>query len=164
VGCDVRIVGDQDHRMPFVSELLEQAEDFFAGFTVECTGWLIGQEDRRTVDQCASDRNALLLATGQLIRTMTGTFRQTDRCECRLGACAAFVVGNPGIAQRHGHVVGCIHPRQQVEALEYETDLVAAQGRQRFLVERRDINAIAEVGARGGRVQAADQVHERGFS
>src|SRR5690606_24403801 len=54
-----------------------------------------------------------------------------------------------------------VHPRQQVEALEHEADLVAAQCGQFLGIEQGHVDAVALVAAAAGRVEATDEVHQR---
>jgi hypothetical protein len=48
----------------------DHVHDFAAGVAVEISRGLVGQQKLRTVDQSASQRRPLLLATGKLARTM----------------------------------------------------------------------------------------------
>src|SRR5437868_5610227 len=60
-GGDVDIVGNEnDGDLFFDVELLKHLEDFPAGVRVEVAGGLIGEEQRRVVDQGAGDGDALL--------------------------------------------------------------------------------------------------------
>ena len=52
-----------------------------AGRRVEVAGRLVGQQQRRLVDQRARDGDALLLAARQLIRMMLRAVGQADRVE-----------------------------------------------------------------------------------
>src|SRR5690606_18190477 len=70
VGRDLGIMGDQDHGVVLVAQALEQGEDLLAGLRIERTGGLVGEQDRRAVDQRARDRDALLLAAGQFAGAM----------------------------------------------------------------------------------------------
>jgi hypothetical protein len=73
----------------------------------------------------------------------------------------ALVAMHVRIAHRHRDVFECVHPRQQVEALEDEADLVQAQARAAFGVERSHVDASARVRALARRIQATEQVHQR---
>jgi len=53
---------------------------------------------------------------------------------------------------------------QQVEGLEDEADLLVADARQLVVVHVADQLPVDVVVALGGRIQAADQVHERRFA
>jgi len=55
-------------------------------------------------------------------------------------------------------------PRQQVELLEDETDLGVPDPRELVGREARDVLAVEDVPARGGRVETAEEVHEGGLA
>src|SRR5262249_21362568 len=58
---DVRLVRNQHHGdSALFVQALEDAHHFDAGFRVEVSGRLVGQQNRRVVDQRARDRDALL--------------------------------------------------------------------------------------------------------
>ena len=62
---DVVFVGDQHHGDAALDiQPLEQSHHLDAGPRVEVAGRLVGEQDRRVVDQRARDRHALLLAAG----------------------------------------------------------------------------------------------------
>ena len=63
---DVGFVGDQDHRLAFVVETLDDRQDLFRSPRVEVAGRLVGQEDRRIGDQRPGNRHPLLLSPGEL--------------------------------------------------------------------------------------------------
>src|SRR5690606_123664 len=52
----------------------------------------------------------------------------------------------------------------QVEALEHESDLAVAHVRQLDLAQLRGVASVEQVAAAGRRVQAADDVHQRGLA
>ena len=61
---------------------------------VEVAGRLVGEEERRLGDQRARDRDALLLAAGELARLVVETIAEADALERRDGqraACRACV-------------------------------------------------------------------------
>ena len=72
--------------------------------------------------------------------------------------------GRAVIDQRQLDVVQRGGARQQVEGLEDEADLLVADARQLVVVQLADQLAVEPVAALGGRVQAADQVHQRGLA
>src|SRR5438270_4525996 len=65
---DVMLVRDQDDRVAFVMQALEQRHDLVAGGGVEVAGGLVGQQNRWTIDQRARNCDTLPLATGELVR------------------------------------------------------------------------------------------------
>src|SRR5436853_109206 len=79
VASYVLVVGDQNYRdtLLFV-EIAEECYDFAAGATVEVAGRLVSHENRRLVDEGASDGHALLLTTRELAGMMIKTISQSD--------------------------------------------------------------------------------------
>src|SRR5436190_2078029 len=59
-------------------QIAEQVQDLPAGLGVEVSRRLIGEEERRFVDQRAGDRHALALAAGQLVRLMVHAVVEAD--------------------------------------------------------------------------------------
>ena len=59
----------QNHReTPLAVEFLKGDHDVFGRFRVEIARRLVGQQDRRVVDECPGDGDALLLAARELAR------------------------------------------------------------------------------------------------
>ena len=61
------VVGHEDDRAAVVGRAAQEPEDRGARLGVEVAGRLVGQHERRVVDQRASDRQALLLAAAELV-------------------------------------------------------------------------------------------------
>src|SRR5512141_250018 len=62
------VVRHDDEGDPFAIELEEKIDDLGAGLGVEVAGGLVGQEKSRAADEGPGDRDALLLAAGELPR------------------------------------------------------------------------------------------------
>ena len=58
---DVRFVRDHDDGLSFGREFLEHAHDFFRRLRVEVTGWFVGKQDGRTIDERTRDGDTLAL-------------------------------------------------------------------------------------------------------
>ena len=79
---DVGIVGDHhDRRAELGIDPAQQAEHLARCHAVQFTGRLVGEEHGGPVRERDRDRDALLLATRQAFRTMTGTIGEADRIE-----------------------------------------------------------------------------------
>ena len=113
--------------------LQQQVDDVPAVRAVEIAGRLVGQDQRRIVGQRARDRDALLLAARELRRVVMPAIVQPDFVEQRLRARRR--IPPAGDLHRHQDVLERRQRRHQVEELEDEADLLAAQPRQRVLVE-----------------------------
>ena len=158
---DVGLVRHEHDRVAGAVQAIEERHDLDAGFRVEIPGRLVGQENRRIVDQSPGDGDALSLTAGQLVRAVVHARAQFDLVERSLGALDTVSLGDAGIDQRQLDVVQRGRARQQVEGLEDETDLLVADARQLVVVHLADLFAVEEVGALRGRVEAANQVHQR---
>ena len=56
----------------------KQAQDLLGGGAVEVAGRLVADQQGRVGDQRAGDRDALLLAAGELVRLVLGPVGQAD--------------------------------------------------------------------------------------
>ncbi len=108
--------------MPPRVELLQQRHDLDAGARVERTGRLVGENQRRVVDERARDRHALLLAARQLRGLMIGALAEPDLLQLVQRARMPVACGHVGIHQRQLDVLERAGARQQVELLEHEAD------------------------------------------
>ena len=85
------------HREAAVAELVEDAEDPGAHRDVEHRDRLVGDEQLRAEDEARRDRDALALATGELVRVAVGEElggRETDLLQ-RLGDRGAALGARP---------------------------------------------------------------------
>lgn len=83
--------------------------------------------------------------------------------ESGCGLLAADLSRHACVDQWQRHVVDGVHTRQKHESLEDEAQF-AAQTRQLVRAETRDFDSVQGVTAAGRTIEAADQVHERGFA
>ena len=112
----------------------QQIDDLGAGRLVEIAGRLVGDEDRRLGRQRARERHALLLAAGQLRRIVVQPLASPTAASSR--AARSWASGDAGELERHRDVLQRRHGRDEVEGLEHDADIAAAEARQRVLVER----------------------------
>ena len=102
---------------------------------VEVAGRLVGEHDRRPRDERAGDRDALLLAAGELRRAVAEPLRRGR--PCRISSSHPLGVRlAAGEREREHDVLGRREHRQQVEELEDEADVLAAQERELVVAER----------------------------
>src|SRR6266542_471694 len=64
---DVGFVRHHDHRLPLTGKLLEHPHDLRRGRRIQIPRGLVGEQDRRLIHQRACDRDALPLATRELV-------------------------------------------------------------------------------------------------
>ena len=81
--ADLRVVGDQEEGLAVLSvELAEEREDLGRPLGVQVAGRLVGEDERRAVDERTGDRHPLLLAARQLGRPVVGAVGEADEGEC----------------------------------------------------------------------------------
>ena len=119
--------------------LAEELEDLAAGLRVEVAGRLVGEDDGRLRDQRARDRDALLLAAGELGGPVLPPVLQPDRLDQLLEPRSVGLLA--GDRQREDDVLLGGEHRQQVEELEDEADVLAPELRQVAVAERGDLGA-----------------------
>ena len=119
----MEVVRGHDDRRARPVDPVEQADDLETDARVEVPGGLVGEEDRRLVDDGASDRDALLLAAGELVREPLLLALEPDDPQ-RLGdGLADDRAGLADDLQREGDVLEDGLVGQQPEVLEHRADL-----------------------------------------
>lgn len=100
---------------------------------VEIAGWFISKQDIGFTHQSARQCNALLFATRQLGWIMPSTVFQTDRRQffARLN----LGVADPGKIKRDRHILERCHGRDQMERLEHDTNMAAAESGQGVFIQ-----------------------------
>src|SRR5689334_24654944 len=103
-------------------QVLEQAENLFAGSGIEIAGGLVRQENGRVACQGAGEGHTLLLAPGKFAGPMVRPFLESDLVQ-------HFASAAPGDRPRlsanyegHGGVFDCGEFRQEVMTLPYKPD------------------------------------------
>ena len=76
--------------LPRAWSVIEESHDLEAGLGVEVSRGLVGEDDRRIVDQSARDGDALALAAGELVGLVHHARFQADIGERLLGALQAL--------------------------------------------------------------------------
>ena len=143
---------------------LEQIEHRLAVARIEISGRLVGQQQRRPVDDGASDRDALHLAAGQLVRKMPRPLGQADPVEHFMHTLLDVAARDARQRQRERDVLEDIQRRDEIEELKDVADRLAPQHRELSLIERRGLLIAEKNAAARWAVDGADQIQERRFS
>src|ERR1700733_6825921 len=154
---DGRVVGGDDQGGAVLGvEGEQQLNDLGPGGRVEVSCGLVGQEQAWSQDEGAGDRDALLLAAGQLGGQGAGPVGEPDGVQKQLGA-GGRVEGQPPSSGQGGgdDVVAGRQRGKQVEPLEHEPD-GGAVGGQPPGAEAGDGGAAHLDGAAVGRVDRAE--------
>ena len=158
-------VGDHDDGLAqLADEPVEEIQDDRRRVGVEGAGGLVGEDQRRVVDQRSRDGDPLLLASGEPVGEAPRAVGEPDALEQGARPRAAGRVVTAGELERQQQVLLHGEEGDQVEELEDEPDAPPPEERAVALAERRDVGAVHHHRARGRQVDAADQVEERGLS
>ena len=141
-------------------QLPEEPDDLLAGCAVEVAGGLVGEEQRRVAHQRPGDGHALALAARELVGAVVHAVLEPHRLERLHGAVATLLAGDAAVDERELHVGEGGGPGEQLEGLEDEADLVVAQVGELVVGELLHVLPVDPVGAGGGGVERADEVHE----
>src|SRR6185503_15540055 len=144
-----------------VMQLAEQPHDLESRRRVEVARRFVGEEDAGVVHERAGDRHALALSSRQLVGPVVHPVAQPDPFERLCGARAPFLGAEAGVNEGQLHVVQRVGAGQEIERLKYEPDLLVADPRQVVVGEIAHLLRVQPVLAARGRVEAADQVHQR---
>ena len=124
--CDFTVMGNQNHHVALAGQLIQQGHDLGAAVAVEGTGGLVGENDMPTVHQGPGDRHPLLLASGQLMRTVGCAFGQTEPVKQGGGAGMTLGGGHPGINGGHFDVFLSRGRGDQVITLKHKAERLTA--------------------------------------
>lgn len=161
---DVGIVRDERDGVARAVELAEKLQDRLASLRVERAGRFVSKDDLRLVDEGAGDGDALGLTTGKLARSVLQTVAESDGFNGAQGAFAAFLAADVGVDHRQLYVLENVEPRQQVERLENETDLLVADAGELVVACLTDIDAVEHDGAGADVVEATEDLHHGRFT
>ena len=137
---------------------MEDVHDDALVLLVEIARRFVAEQDARRVDQRAGNADALLLAAGKLRGQVMGALSQTDFFQRFHGL---FFVGHAVVILRDHDVFERGKIADQMELLEDQADLVAADLGQVRGALAADVGAVEDDAAFRGRVHAADDVQHR---
>ena len=158
-------MGDEDAgRAPGLHLLAQKPQHLSRALGIEIAGGLVGQDDLRSVDQCAGDRDALQFAAGQFARHARAALAETDGGEHRAHFLLRRRIGDADERQRQRDVLPDGQVRQHVEGLEDEAHLHAPERRQRIVVERREVDAVEMDRTGVGTIEPRDEIEQRGLA
>ena len=133
-------MGDEQQRRTLPGAHREHDVDHDpAGGVVEVAGRLVGQHQLRRRRERARHGDPLLLAAGKLRRVVGEAAGQADVVEP--GARDLERVDAARELERDGHVLQRRHRRDEVERLEHDADMAAAEQCQLVLAHRRQLVA-----------------------
>src|SRR5215469_8481616 len=123
----LRIVRDHDDGLAVLAvEHLQESQDLIRGLAIEVPGRLIAHQQLRVGDQRPRDRDALLLAAGELLRFVLGAIGKPDDLQRHPDVLAPLCGRELGEQQRQLDVAFRGEHRHEVVELEDEADVVGA--------------------------------------
>ena len=157
-------MGDEDHRIPLLVELLEEAQHLPSRAGVQGASGLVGQDDGGVPRQGPGDGHPLLLAAGELAGQVLPLLGKAHPPQGADRPLPALLGGDTGVQQGQLHVL--LHGQlwDQVVLLEDKTQHFVPDFRLLVVIHSRDVGAAQVVGAGGWHVQTADDVHGRGLA
>ena len=156
-------MGDHhQRRSQFPVEFEHQRHHLLAGRVVEAAGRLVREQQRRLLHEGPRQRHALLLAARQHPRIVRQPLPQPDALEHLPGLRAGIAL--TAQLQRQHHVLQRRQVGQQLEALEHEAQVRAAQRGAAVLVEREHVLPTQPHRAFGRRVQAREDGQQRALA
>ncbi len=158
------VVGDEHHGVPRGVELLQHGQHLPARVGVQGAGGLVGQDHRRVPGQGPGDGHPLLLAAGELHGLVIQFIAQSHHLQGDPRPFVPLRLGDAGVHQGHLHILLQGQLGQQVVLLKDEAQHLVADGGQLVFVHLAHVLAVQQIGAGGGHVQAADDVHAGGFA
>ena len=133
-----------------------------AGLDVEGAGRLVGEDQPRAAHEGAGDRDALLLAAGELVGHGPQALAEPDALEHLDREPLAAPELAAGRVEQRGHdVLERRAPGQQVELLEDEADVAAAPAVALAGAEPLERDLVEEQPAAGRGVEQPEQVEQR---
>src|SRR5580704_3183401 len=148
VARGLRVVGNHEHGLPQFAIRMPQHV----------------QHDRGLVDQCPRQRNPLLLASRQLGRPVRKPFLQSQQAHDFVEVRGIAIPVRPGNVYRNIDVRTRIERRQQVEFLEYESDLAFAHSRAFRIGKLREVVSVDDDAPRVGPSQSAQKIKKCGLA
>ena len=143
---------------------MDQLQDLSARMRIQVARGFICQQNRRIHAKRPSDCHPLALAAGEFVRQMIQALAQTDQVQQLSRTFLNFLARPAAQMQRKRHVLQARKSRQQIEELEDEPDLVAANASQIVVAEFRKRLAVQFYFAGARMIQPADQIQHGGFS
>ena len=164
-GGDLRAVGDQDDGGFFAAgEGGEEVDHGGAGGGVEIPGGFIGQENRGAVDEGAGEGGALHLATGELVRAVMATVRESDGFKKVAGPSFTGGIGPTGQKQGKKDVFFHGEGWEEVKELEDKADFKLTKAGEGVVVHGVKGKTVDIGLSRGGGVEGAEDVEEGAFA
>ena len=129
-----------DHCLAVAVEGAQQVENLAAGQEIEVSRRFVGHQDGRARDQRTRDRDALLLASADLVGPVALESVEAETIHQLRDA--AEVRPLAADSERQSNVLGGGEARHEIEELEDEADVAAAENSALVFVHGRQVLAL----------------------
>jgi hypothetical protein len=161
---DIVIVSDEDDRFSRGIETVDEVEDLETSLGIKIAGWFIGENHEGVVDEGTGDGDTLLLTTGELGGAVVEALVETNELSEILAT--LLKLREVGLLVNEGDL-NVFNDRElgdEIVGLENKSKALAADGGKSVIVHFGDVVAAKEILARGGAVEAAEEIEHGGFS
>src|SRR6516162_4027786 len=140
-------------------KVFEEGQDLVAGPAIQRAGRLVGQDESRIIYHRARNDDALLLASGELIRPMMAAVGEADPVERPFGAASSFPATGARVNKGQFDIFQRGGPRQKRRDLKDETDILAPNRRADVFVQLYKFLPVQHVFAAVRPLQKAQEIH-----
>ncbi len=151
------------HRLLLLLQLEQQRRDRVGRCAIEIAGRLIAQQQSRTANERARQRDTLFLAARELTRKMRHAMRQPDLIDQTTCVRVAAGIGW-SYERRHEHVLEHAALRQQAVVLKHETDFLVAECREVFRRQAEWIHSAERHSPGRRRLERAEDIEKRALA
>src|SRR5205814_6999401 len=165
VACDILLVGHHNNSDATLIQLLKNCHDLDTRSAVEVSRRFVREQHFGIIDQCASNRHALLLTARKLAWMMIFAAAKSDRRKdaisffAKLRICQAMRT----VKQWQLDILPRRCARQEIKTLKDETNFAIANISEPIAIKGRNIGTIQKVMARSRPIETTEKIHQRGF-
>src|SRR6516164_7454561 len=152
-------MGDHDDGTTVAVKVFEQGQDLVAGPAIQRAGRLVGQDESRVIHHRTRNDDALLLASGELIRPVMAAVGEADPVERPFGSASSFVTTSARVNKGHFDIFQGGGPWQKRWDLKDETDILAPDGRADVFVQLYNFSPVQRIFAAVRPLQKAQEIH-----
>ncbi len=164
VGRRLGVMRHHHDGLALLVQIFEQEKYILARVGVEVSRGLVGKEHGRVRDERSRNCHALHFAARKLFGPVLDAFRKPHFFQERFGLRLDLGEGDAFEQERQARVLGCREDGQEVEELEDEADLSAADEREFIVRDAVERSVVDEDFSGCGLVEPADEVQERTLS
>jgi len=141
-------------------KVLEQGQNLVAGPAIQRAGRLVSQDESRIIHHRARNDDALLLASGELIRPVMDAVGEADPVERPFGSASSVSVMSARVNKGQFDIFQRAGPWRKRRDLKDETDILAPDGRADVFVQLYNFSPVQRIFAAVRPLQKAQDIHQ----